>query len=237
MKKNFTLILMVFCALTIQAQSFVFEKDGVELSNNAEYEVSELDRAGLIGSGLELVNKTSGSVAIVVSQIVLVPPSAPNAILSICFDVCKTTNENSSTSGTLEIGENSFDVYFQPDRAHPDRAVVKYEVVNSDNPSDKIAATVTYKYGETDTKTVKSDKTLKIYQNNEQIIFNAQPVNKKGLRVNIYNIAGQLKASQTFSGKSEITLDTSLENGIYIAFLTDDKEIIETQKFIIQPRF
>jgi hypothetical protein len=238
MKKILTLILMVACVLAIKAQSFVFVKDGVELSNNAAYEVSELDRAGIIESGLELVNKTNNTIGVIVSQTVLIAPSAPDAVLSICFDVCKTTNGNTSLTGNLGVEPNPFHVYFAPDREYSDQAVVKYEVVNSSDPSDKIAATVTYKYSDgTRMETIESDKVLKIFQNGNQIIFNTQLINKKNLRVSVYNIAGHLKASQALPNSGEIALETNLEKGVYIAFLADGDGTIKTKKFIIYGRF
>ncbi|MDR2621437.1 MAG: T9SS type A sorting domain-containing protein [Dysgonamonadaceae bacterium] len=235
MKRILTFISMAIYALAIDAQSFVFEKDGVELPDNAEYEVSEIDRVGVMESGLELVNKTNTTIGIVVSQTVLVAPSSANAFLNICYDVCRTTNENTSESGNLGVGSNNFHVYFVPESGHDDRAVVKYEAVHSSNPSEKIAATVTYKYGNgTAIETIESGYALKISQNGDQIIFNTQSINKKDLRISVYNVAGQLKATQMLPDRGEAALTVRLERGIYIVSLNDGKETIETRKFIIR---
>jgi hypothetical protein len=241
MKKVLTLIFGLTCIWTIQAQSFVFVKDGVELPNNAAIEVSEVNTRPLleIQSGLELINKTDQTLDIIVSQTVLTPPYGLGAILSLCFFECMVTNNNISIQGELPVNYTSdiqrFVAEFYPAKDIYETVIVKYEVENANNPSDKIAVTVTYKYTDgTDIKTPKSGRTLNIYQKGNEILFNVQTASKENLRLTVYDLTGQTKVAQIIPDAAQTAVITNLEKGVYLVSLSDGNTIIFTQKFIVQ---
>jgi hypothetical protein len=237
MKFFLTLALILTGALSIHAQSFVFMKEGMELSNNAAFEVSEVSESfGLvIESDLKLVNLTSKSVNIVVRQTVLVPPASPAAVLGFCFEVCKTTNENASIEGALLPKGDPFHAYLALDEGYYESVVVKYEAYKVDNPSEKIAVTVTYKYdNETAIKTIENDHALKIYPKGNQIIFEPPFISDGNVQAAVYDIAGRIQATQSISGNRPAVLATNLQKGIYLVTLTNQQGIIGAQKISIQ---
>jgi hypothetical protein len=240
MKKVLTLIFLFTYVWTIQAQSFVFVKDGVELPNNAAIEVSDVETRPLleIKSGLELINKTGQILDIIVSQTVLVPPTGEGALLSLCFFECRTTNNDISIPGELPVNNTneieSFVAEFYPKRDFYETVIVKYEVVNANNPSDKRAVTVTYKYTDgTDIKTPSSNSAWRIYPNENQIIFDPQSIDNENLQATVYDITGQEKATQSIAGNQPVVLATALRKGVYIVTLMDKGAIVGVQKCII----
>jgi hypothetical protein len=242
MKQTLTLIAILLLTIatgtpTAHAQSFAFERDGVELPNNIEYTVSQIDRTGTIESQLELKNKTNFSIAITASQTVLQAPTGTNAFLGICYDVCQYTNENASESGTLGTGSNNFHAFFIPETNHDDRAIVRYEIVNTANPTDKIAATITYRYGNgTAITSLPSTEILRITQTNRQIHLHTQAPTARSLRLYLYTPTGQLLSTQSLPSQDRTTLAAPPAKGRDLLRLADGPETLTSRTLNIHSR-
>ena len=238
MNKTLTLTTLLLCVMTIMhAQSFVFEKNGVELPNNTSYTASEVTTIPIltIESELGLVNKTSSPLNIQVSQTVIQAPVTENAWLSICFDQCFTTNNDQVISGTLPVrGNDALHVYFNPVSGHSETAIVKYEVINLDNLSEKQSVTITYQYGTTGI-------------NNLDNIVNAMFVNKDGgnffqyefstvaeRQLQILNLTGKKISDIKLNQISATIMLPTLHKGIYIYRIIENGKKIKSNKFIIK---
>jgi hypothetical protein len=235
MRNFFTLILLFACVLTLQAQSFVFVKDEVELPNNASVEVTDVETfpVVLMESGLTLVNTTPNTLNITASQTVIQAPVSSEGKLNLCFVECKPTNGNFSITGSLTPKGDLFHTYFEPQEGVYETVVVKYEIVNNYDITDKIAVTVTYKYGNgTGVKTPQSNNVLGIYQDENQLIFDTRSINGENLQATVYDVTGRKKATQFLQDNARTALTAHLEKGIYLIVLTNENGVVETRKFI-----
>jgi hypothetical protein len=233
MKKLSTFVLLLFCAaIAVQAQSFAFFKDGEELPDNASYTASEVETFPIlvVESGLELTNKTSGIVPVRISQTVLQAPVTDGAWLSLCFDQCYATNENQIVTGQLLAGFASlFHVYFNPVAGQNETVVVKYDVINVDNPFEKKTVTITYLYGTTDVEN--PTKTANIAFFGKSVKYDFASVADR--RLQIFDLTGKCVSNIKLERISDTINLSELAKGLYLYRLLENSNILKNSKFTI----
>jgi hypothetical protein len=233
MKKLSTFILLLFCAAgTMQAQSFAFQKNGEELPDNASYTASEVETFPLlvIVSGLELVNKTSGTLQIEVTQTVLQAPIAANSWLSICFDQCFVTNESKTIQGELPVrGNTGLHVYLNPMAGVPETVIVKYEVTNLANPSEKKTVTVTYLYGTVGIENGKKTTDIEFFGKSFKYDF----ASLADRSLQIFDLTGKCVSDIKLKRISD-TVVLEFQKGIYLYRLSENGKTIKNSKFTIK---
>ncbi|MDR0863667.1 MAG: plasmid segregation protein ParM [Candidatus Symbiothrix sp.] len=241
MKKIITLSIALFLFVTSTvAQSFAFFRGEERLENNAEITITKAGHDDLdvfvMESELQVKNLIGFSVQTRMTQRVLTAPNA--GILSFCYNVCITGNEDNAQEATL--GGNSFKegfhLSFEPVENTYTIAKAKYEIVNQNNESDKATVTVTYQYDENSTALKNIDPAGKVVlsQNDGEVSLNYNFDNAANRKVNVHSLIGTKTAVFNLSEVAGTVQLPTAQKGIFIYSITENDQIIQTGKYIVR---